>query len=84
MELDPGQVDAQSSYQGKEYDFCSDECRRLFDADPEQYVGTTPDVEPGAATGTAVSGGDDDRQPPAERDSPTLMDGVHLGGTIMP
>jgi Cu+-exporting ATPase len=43
MELDPGQVDAQSSYQGKEYDFCSDECRRLFDADPEQYVGTTPD-----------------------------------------
>jgi len=26
-----------------------------------------------------VSGGDDDRQPPAERDSPTLMDGVHLG-----
>lgn len=27
-----------------------------------------------------MSGGDDDRQPPAERDSPTLMDGAHLGG----
>jgi YHS domain-containing protein len=40
MELDPGQIEAQSRYQGKEYDFCSQECKRLFDENPEAYVGT--------------------------------------------
>jgi YHS domain-containing protein len=43
MELDPGQIEAQSSYRGKEYDFCSEECKRLFDANPEEYVGVTPE-----------------------------------------
>ncbi len=38
MELDPGQIDAQSSYEGKRYDFCSEECRRLFEANPKEYV----------------------------------------------
>ena len=39
MELDPGQVEAQSRYQGKAYYFCSEECKRLFDENPEEYVG---------------------------------------------
>jgi YHS domain-containing protein len=41
MELDPGQIEAQSQYQGKAYSFCSTECKRLFDADPEKYVGAS-------------------------------------------
>ncbi len=43
MELDPGQIEAQSSYQGQEYDFCSEECRRLFDANPAVYAAGTSD-----------------------------------------
>ncbi len=38
MELDPGQIEAQSSYEGKRYDFCSEDCRRLFEANPKEYV----------------------------------------------
>ena len=41
MELDPGQVEAQSTYQGKAYSFCSEECLKLFDENPEQYVGSS-------------------------------------------
>jgi len=43
MELTPGQIEAQSSYQGRRYDFCSEDCRRLFEANPEQYVHATTD-----------------------------------------
>ena len=39
MKLDPGQIEAQSSYQGKEYDFCSEECKRIFDQNPQEYAG---------------------------------------------
>jgi YHS domain-containing protein len=38
MELRPGQVEAQSSYQGQQYDFCSQDCRRLFEENPAEYV----------------------------------------------
>jgi YHS domain-containing protein len=38
MELTPGQIEAQSQYQGKRYDFCSVECKRLFDANPKAYI----------------------------------------------
>ena len=50
MQLDPGQIEAQTTYQGKEYDFCSEECRRLFEENPEEYLGATStdtqDTEP--------------------------------------
>ena len=46
MELDPGQVEAQSSYKGQKYNFCSEECKRLFDANPEQYVGAATEGSP--------------------------------------
>jgi Cu+-exporting ATPase len=39
IEMDPGQVEAQSSYNGQQYNFCSAECKRLFDENPEQYIG---------------------------------------------
>lgn len=38
MELTPGQIEAQSQYKGQRYDFCSVECKRLFDANPESYL----------------------------------------------
>ncbi len=43
MKITPGQIEAQSMYRGKRYDFCSEECRRLFEANPEEYVRTTTD-----------------------------------------
>ncbi len=49
MELDPGQIEAQSSYQGKEYDFCSEECKRLFDDNPQDYLSEASE-DAGAAT----------------------------------
>jgi len=39
MELNPGQVVAESRYQGKTYSFCSQECKQKFDENPEAYVG---------------------------------------------
>jgi len=41
MQLDPGQIEAQASYEGQRYDFCSEECRRLFEANPQQYLNAT-------------------------------------------
>lgn len=38
MELNPGQVVAQASHQGQQYDFCSQECRKLFQENPEKYL----------------------------------------------
>ncbi len=43
MELQPGQVGAQTQHQGKGYSFCSEECRRLFEQNPEEYVGMIAD-----------------------------------------
>jgi Cu+-exporting ATPase len=39
MRVEAGQVEAQSRYQGREYYFCSQECKRLFDENPKEYVG---------------------------------------------
>ena len=41
MQLDPGQIEAQTTYKGKEYDFCSEECRRIFLENPEEHIGAT-------------------------------------------
>ncbi len=43
MELEPGQIEAQTQYGGKGYSFCSEECRRLFEQNPEEYVGKIAD-----------------------------------------
>lgn len=39
MELQPGQIEAQTQYKGKGYSFCSEECRRIFEENPEEYAG---------------------------------------------
>jgi Cu+-exporting ATPase len=38
MEVTPVSAAAQSEYQGVTFYFCSEECKRQFDADPVQYV----------------------------------------------
>jgi YHS domain-containing protein len=38
MQVETSQAPAQSQYQGQTYYFCSEECKRSFDANPEQYV----------------------------------------------
>ena len=38
MEVDPNADAATSTYDGKTYYFCSVECKRDFDANPEQFT----------------------------------------------
>ena len=38
MKLDSSQAQAQSKYKGEDFFFCSAECKRLFDANPESYL----------------------------------------------
>ena len=38
---DPATAPARSNYAGDTYYFCSEECKRKFDADPERYVSRT-------------------------------------------
>lgn len=45
MKVDETSAAAQSSYNGKTYYFCSKECKKAFDANPEKYIGS-----PAAAT----------------------------------
>ena len=41
-------------YQGKLYYFCSDECKREFDRNPERYAGKTAAATPEAAAGLEI------------------------------
>jgi YHS domain-containing protein len=38
MRVDENNPKATSQYQDKTYSFCSDECRRQFEKNPEQYA----------------------------------------------
>lgn len=38
MEFDSSQAEAQTTYQGQAYYFCSQECRKTFEANPKEYV----------------------------------------------
>lgn len=41
MEFDSSQAEAQTSYKGQAYYFCSESCRQAFDENPEEFVGNT-------------------------------------------
>ncbi|MGH3041231.1 MAG: YHS domain-containing protein [Gaiellaceae bacterium] len=41
MEVNPAAAEAQSEYQGQTFYFCSTECKRSFDANPERYIDET-------------------------------------------
>ncbi len=38
MMIDDQTAEAKSTYQGKTYYFCSEECKKSFDADPAKYT----------------------------------------------
>ena len=38
MEMNPKDVQAQGSYRGTTYYFCSEDCKENFDANPEKYI----------------------------------------------
>jgi len=52
MQVDDQNASAKSQYQGKNYSFCSADCKRKFDQQPEQYVGNQPQSK-GQAQGSS-------------------------------
>lgn len=40
MQFDTSQAEAQTIYQDQVYFFCSEECRRTFEENPEEFVGS--------------------------------------------
>ena len=38
MQVDENKAPATSSYQGKKYSFCGQECKNKFDREPERYL----------------------------------------------
>ena len=43
MEITPDSAEAQLVYEGETIYFCCDECKRIFDADPETFL---DEIEP--------------------------------------
>jgi P-type Cu+ transporter len=41
MEVNPASAKAQSEWGGQSFYFCSAECKRKFDADPQRYIDET-------------------------------------------
>jgi Cu+-exporting ATPase len=41
MEVNPASAEAQSEHEGQSVYFCSQECKRKFDASPQQYLDET-------------------------------------------
>ena len=42
MEIDPASAAGKSEYKGKPYFFCSEQCKKTFDADPEAVLNKGP------------------------------------------
>jgi P-type Cu+ transporter len=42
MTFDSSQAEAQAMYKGKAYYFCSNDCRKTFEANPKEFVGKEP------------------------------------------
>lgn len=42
MMIDPATAKGKSDHEGKTYYFCSDGCKKKFDADPKKYVQPPP------------------------------------------
>ena len=45
MEVNPASAEAQSEYQGQTFYFCSTECKRMFDADPQRFLDETDQAQ---------------------------------------
>jgi Cu+-exporting ATPase len=48
MEFDSSQAEAQTTYKGQAYYFCSEECRRTFDENPKEFVGNVAGQDRGS------------------------------------
>ena len=55
MMVDPDSAAASATHESREFFFCSDECRSMFEADPEVYAAKAE--EPVLKFGSAGSGG---------------------------
>jgi YHS domain-containing protein len=49
MKVDDQKAAAKSQYQGTTHFFCSDECKRKFEQQPEQYAGKARQPQTGSA-----------------------------------
>lgn len=38
MDVEPDKAAAESTYEGKEYYFCAETCKKKFDEDPAKYL----------------------------------------------
>lgn len=43
MDVDPETAAGKSEYKGTTYYFCAPGCKKSFDADPEKYLGKSPE-----------------------------------------
>ncbi len=48
MQFDNSQAEAQTTHAGTAYYFCSEECRKLFEANPDEYLGNASPAQPEA------------------------------------
>ena len=42
MKVDPADAPAKSEYNGRTYYFCSNECKKRFEAEPDRYLKNQP------------------------------------------
>jgi Cu+-exporting ATPase len=76
MTVDPETAAARTTYESREVYFCSEECRRAFEADPEAYAAkgeqeppyTVDNGIPAPKFGSAGSGGLEHERMPGRRD----------------
>lgn len=54
MEIDPRESLGKSEYRGVTYYFCSETCKRDFDADPQKYLGAEAPAAEAAPAGPSA------------------------------
>ncbi|MGD0135470.1 MAG: YHS domain-containing protein [Bryobacteraceae bacterium] len=47
MQVDENKAVAASSYQGKKYSFCGQDCKNKFDSEPQRYAQQQDKQQPG-------------------------------------
>ena len=57
MQVDDQRSPAKSEYQGTDYYFCSNDCKRKFDQQPGQYTGSSQRGGQSQGSGQAQRGG---------------------------
>jgi len=46
MQVDENKAPATSTYEGKKYSFCGQECKNKFDREPQRYTGQHSQQQP--------------------------------------